>query len=175
MKSIALALLRIWRAIGAAPRRLLLEPLVRCSFSRCGKRFHMGENCDFRGIQNISVGNDVSFGPNTRIWTTGARVFIGNDVMFGPGVSIISGDHRIDIEGKPMRAVLPSEKLPENDQDIIIGNDVWIGANAVVLKGVCIPEGSVVAAGAVLTKSPSEQYCIWGGTPARLIGRRFHD
>ena len=168
-------LLHLGHMTASLPRKLFREPLVRRSFANCGERFHLGECNDFRGIQNIHVGDEVSFGPNTRIWTVGAHVYIGNDVMFGPGVTIISGDHRIDLEGKPMRAVLPSEKLPENDQDVIIEDDVWIGSNVTVLKGVRIPRGSVVAAGAVVTKSLDGENCIWGGTPARLIGRRFHD
>lgn len=74
-----------------------------------------------------------------------------------------------------MRAVLSSEKLPENDQDIVVEDDVWIGSNVTILKGACIPRGSVIAAGAVVTKSLDGENCIWGGVPARLIGRRFHD
>lgn len=135
----------------------------------------MGKRSDLRGIENISVGNHVSFGPDMRIWTTGARVIIGDDVMFGPHVTTISGDHRIDVKGKPMREVTPGEKLPENDQDVVIEDDVWVGANATILKGARIPRGSVIAAGAVVTKDLCDWNCIWGGVPARLLGRRFHD
>ena len=154
---------------------MIFEPLIRNSFKECGSRFRLGRNADFRGIENISIGNEVSIGPDVRIWTTGAQVIIGNDVMFGPSVTIISGDHRIDIQDKPMRLVGVAEKLPENDQDVIIEDDVWIGANVTILKGVCIPSGSVIAAGSVVTKSPDRTNCIWGGVPARLIGQRFHD
>lgn len=175
MSGLSRSLLRLGRVLSSVPRKLVLQPLTKRAFSQCGARFHLGERNDFRGVQNIHVGNDVSFGPDTRIWTVGAHVYIGDDVMFGPGVTIISGDHRIDLEGKPMREVLPSEKLAENDQDVVIEDDVWIGSNVTVLKGVHIPRGSVIAAGAVVTRSLDDDNCIWGGMPARLIGRRFHD
>ncbi len=222
MPGISRSLLRFGRLLSSVPRKLVLQPLTRRAFFQCGIGFHLGERNDFRGIQNIHVGDNVSFGPDTRIWTVGAHIYIGNDVMFGPGVTIISGDHRIDLKGKPMRAVLPSEKLAENDQDVIvvyIGNDVmfgpgvtiisgdhridlkgkpmravlpseklaendqdviveddvWIGSNATILKGARIPRGSVIASGAVVTKKLDGENCIWGGVPARLIGRRFHE
>lgn len=173
MASFSRALYRVLLAPSAIARKLVLTPIVSHSFRRCGKSFSMGKNNDFRGIENISVGNCVSFGPDQRIWTTNAQVIIGDDVMFGPRVTIVSGDHRVDIPGKPMREVLPSEKLPENDQDVVIGNDCWIGANVTILKGVVVAPGSVVAAGALVTKDLDEPNCIWGGVPARLLKRRF--
>jgi acetyltransferase-like isoleucine patch superfamily enzyme len=57
---------------------------------------------------------------------------------------------------------------PSIKKEIIVGEDVWIGANSVILKGVNIGSGSVIAAGAIVTKSiPSNE--IWGGVPAKLI------
>ena len=71
-----------------------------------------------------------------------------------------------------MISVKDSEKLPENDQDVIICDDVWIGANVTVLKGVNIGCGSIVAAGEVVTKN-IPPYSIAGGVPARVIKDRF--
>jgi len=64
------------------------------------------------------------------------------------------------------------EKLPENDLPVVIEDECWIGANVTILKGVTIGRGSVVAAGAVVTKS-CEPYSIIGGVPAKLIKMRF--
>ena len=60
------------------------------------------------------------------------------------------------------------------DQPVVIEDDVWCGANVTILKGVTIGHGSVVAAGAVVTKS-CPPYSIIGGIPAKLIKMRFTD
>jgi acetyltransferase-like isoleucine patch superfamily enzyme len=60
---------------------------------------------------------------------------------------------------------------PSNEAEVIIGNDVWIGANSILLKGVKISDGAVVGAGSVVTRSiPS--YEIWAGIPAKKISER---
>lgn len=64
------------------------------------------------------------------------------------------------------------QKRPEDDQDVIIESDVWIGCNVTILKGVTIGKGSVVAAGAVVTKS-CPPYSVIGGVPAKVIKKRF--
>ena len=68
--------------------------------------------------------------------------------------------------------VSDNEKLPNNDLPVVIEDDVWCGANVTILKGVTIGHGSVVAAGAVVTKS-FPPYSIIGGVPAKLIKMRF--
>jgi acetyltransferase-like isoleucine patch superfamily enzyme len=70
--------------------------------------------------------------------------------------------------------VTDEEKLPENDQPIVIEDDVWTGANITILKGVTIGHGSVIAAGSVVTRS-FPPYSIIGGVPAKLIKRRFSE
>mgnify|MGYP001020427694 FL=1 len=71
-----------------------------------------------------------------------------------------------------MITVKEDEKLPENDKDVIIEDDVWVGCNVTILKGVIIGKGTVVAAGSVVTKS-CPPYSIIGGNPAKLIKMRF--
>lgn len=58
------------------------------------------------------------------------------------------------------------------DQPVVIEDDVWVGANVTILKGVTIGHGSVVAAGAVVTKS-CPPYSIIGGVPAKVLRKRF--
>ena len=113
-------------------------------------------------------------GIDTLILSTRANVYIGDDVMFGPRVTIVTGNHRTDLIGRTMKSVTDDEKLPENDEDVIIENDVWIGANATILKGVTVGEGSIVSAGSVVTKS-IPPYQIWGGVPAKFIKERFNE
>lgn len=100
----------------------------------------------------------------------------GKKVLFGPHPTIITGDHRIDVLGKYIADVTVEEKFVngENqyDQPVTIEDDVWCGANVTILKGVTIGRGSVVAAGAVVTKS-FPPYSIIGGVPAKLLKMRF--
>lgn len=152
--------------------KLFCAPFIKRSFGSCGKNVTVPRKGSYSGIQNIHLGNNVSLGTGVTILSTKAHLYIGNDVMFGPNVTIVTGDHRTDIKGRTMASIKDNEKLPENDQDVIIEDDVWIGANATILKGVTIHTGSIVSAGAVVTKDV-EPYSIVGGVPAKLIKKRF--
>lgn len=66
------------------------------------------------------------------------------------------------------------DKVPEEDKDVIIEEDVWCGANVTILKGVTIGRGSIIAAGAVVTKN-IPAYSIAGGVPAKVIKKKFTD
>lgn len=137
----------------------------------------VGSNCSIGSIticnfKNVYLGNNVALGYDTILMTSNAKIIIKDNVMFGPKVSIITGDHRTDVIGKYMMNV--HKKLPENDKDVIIEEDVWIGTGAIILKGVIIGKGSIVAAGAVVTKDV-KPYSIVGGNPAELIKKRFDD
>ena len=125
-------------------------PYLISSFGARGSNVILGTGSIICGGKNIYVGNDVYIGPQALIYTTLAKVYIGNKVVIGPKVSIISGDHRTDVIGSYMADV--REKLPENDRDIIIEDDVWIGANVCIFKGVKIGKGSIIAGGAVVIK-----------------------
>ena len=153
-------------------RCYLVEPFIRKTFASYGRPVRIPKGCTFSGAGNISVGNYVYFGADTRILTTKAKLIIGNRVMFGPHITIITGDHRMDVRGKYMTDLTDKDKLPENDRDVVIEDDVWIGANATILKGVTIGKGSVVAAGSLVTKS-CPPYSIVGGVPARVLKPRF--
>jgi maltose O-acetyltransferase len=112
--------------------------------------------------KNISIGCDCEI--NENVFIQGAR--IGNYVMIAPNVSILADQHihdRIDI---PMACQGKTEKkFP------VIEDDVWIGRNAVIMPGITLAKGTIVGAGAVVTKS-TEPYTIVGGVPARMIKKR---
>ena len=98
----------------------------------------------------------------------------GDHVMFGPSVHIITGNHIFDVPGKYMSEFTEADKREKDDQDVVLKGDNWIGCNALILKGVTIGYGAIVAAGAVVTKDV-EEYCIVGGNPAKVIKKRFSD
>jgi acetyltransferase-like isoleucine patch superfamily enzyme len=139
----------------------------------CGKGVYIRPTCsDIKGLWNLSIGEGTSIPKGSTFYCTKAPLIIGRKVIFGPKPTIITGDHRIDIIGKYIIDVTDTEKLPENDLPVVIEDDVWCGANVTILKGVTIGRGSVIAAGAVVTKS-FPPYSIIGGVPARLIKMRF--
>ena len=152
---------------------MLLNNLRR-SLKKCGCGVYIEERFTVVGAHNIRLGDGVYIGPNATLMAADAPLEIKGHFMSGPGLTIITGDHRIDIRNKYMDEVTVAEKLPENDQPVIIEEDVWCGATVTILKGVTIGKGSVIAAGAVVTKNVGE-YEVWGGVPARKLKNRFDD
>lgn len=137
----------------------------------CGKKVYMRPvSSDLKGLWNLSIGDYTSIPKGSVFYCTEAPLTIGRKVIFGPRPTIITGDHRINVIGK---FIMDShEKLPENDAPVTIEDDVWAGANVTILKGVTIGRGSIIAAGAVVTKS-CPPYSIIGGIPAKVIKFRF--
>lgn len=143
--------------------KLLLLPALRRSFAACGDNVTLGRHIEVAGAGNIYFGHDVYLGPRATLLTTRAKIHVGDYVMSGPNLTVITGDHRIDILDRPMMTLADEDKLPENDQDVIIGDDVWMGSGVTVLKGVCVSDHCVIAAGSVVTKNVEPEYSIWGG------------
>lgn len=91
-------------------------------------------------------------------------------IIFDSNVTIMGGDHNTNQIGKYMFDV--EEKRPEDDLPVEICDDVWIGTGVIILKGVKIGTGSIIAAGSVVNKNIPD-YSICGGVPARIIKERF--
>lgn len=117
--------------------------------------------------RKMVLGNRVQFGPNCIINTD---VRIGDSVLFAKNVSLIGrNEHRYDIVGKTIW------DSPRNDKsEIVIEHDVWVGHGAIVLSGVTVGTGSVIAAGAVVTRD-IPPYSIVAGNPAKILKKRFTD
>lgn len=105
----------------------------------------------------ISFGNRVDVGENVII-RGGGGISIGNDVLIAAGAALVS-------EGHPVN---PPRWGRNVSKPVRIGNEVWIGANAVVLPGVTIGDGSIVAAGAVVSRDVPGNVVV-AGVPARVI------
>jgi maltose O-acetyltransferase len=145
---------------------------ILTKFASVGNDFHFSPDGSHFYYENIHIGNHVSIGYNADFVASRSRIIIGDHVVFAPHVSIRGGDHRFDIVGRYIDSITDSEKVPENDQDVVIEGDNWIGMNVTILKGVTIGRGTVVAAGAVVIKS-IPPYSICGGIPARVLKKRF--
>lgn len=121
----------------------------------------------YDGIWNkgpsILIGDHAFIGSGCEFNVNG-HITIGNYAMIASGCKFIDHDHDTAL------ATVMNEQRSIT-QPIIIEEYVWLGCNVVVLKGVKIGRGAVVAAGAVVTKSIPENE-IWGGVPAKFIGKR---
>ncbi len=136
-------------------------------------RGHYGEgvilsrDCSFVEIEGIRIGNWVYIGPGARMSGSGG-LWIGNNVAIGPDVSIMTSNHRTE-------GVSYIPYGPELDKrEVRIEDHVWIGANVVIVPGVTIRQGAIVAAGAVVTRDV-ECCAVVGGNPAQVIKRRDKD
>jgi acetyltransferase-like isoleucine patch superfamily enzyme len=123
-----------------------------------------------RGVYLGAFGDHFEVGPRTQFNRNAlvdgrGSVRIGSDVMVGPGAQIISYTHKFD------RLDVPIWSQGMEGREIVIGDDVWIGAGAIVLAGVQVGRGSIVGAGAVVTRS-CPPLSILAGVPARVIGTR---
>ena len=152
-------------------QRCLMRWLLRPAFRSHGRNFWFDPEGDY-SFGTIEVGDDVSLGMRPTLIATRASIRIGSKVMFGPEVTIRGGNHTTSYIGRFMVDVRDHEKRPEDDKGVIIGDDVWVGTRAIILHGVTIGRGAIVAAGAVVTKSVAP-YAIVGGNPARIIRFRW--
>lgn len=149
----------------------ILAFLLRPAFQCYGKNFVFDPRDHFT-FRNIEVGDYVSIGSGAVLLATESRIIVGNRVLFGPNVSIIGGNHNTSQVGRFLYDV--HEKREEDDQDVVVEDDVWVGCGAIILKGVRIGRGSIVAAGALVNRDVSP-YTVVGGVPAKVIGVRFED
>jgi len=114
-------------------------------------------NFYYRQVCQISIGNTI---PHYTFFVAGDSIVIGNNVVFGHGVELYTSDHDPD-----------DPHFSRRDAPITIRDNVWIGSSAIILKGVTIGEGAVVAAGSVVTRDV-KAFTIVGGNPAKLIRER---
>lgn len=126
------------------------------------------------------IGKETYGNPKVTSWGESAVLQIGAYCSIAAGVKIfLGGEHRVDwVTTYPFNIKWESAKNfsghPSTKGDVIIGNDVWIGFEAIILSGVNIGDGAVVAARAVVTKDVPP-YGIVAGNPARLVRMRFDD
>ncbi len=105
------------------------------------------------GTKNISIGKGSFINTEVRFGCPGAKVIIGDEVAVGPRVSFETTSHGlVHQEGKGRGSIY---------EDIIVEDGAWIGAGSTILLGVTIGKGSVIAAGAVVTKDVPPPMCCW--------------
>ena len=115
--------------------------------------------------EGLVIGNHSNIGPYNYIGCSG-KITIGNNVMLGPRVSIYAENHVFD------NPALTIKEQGVQQMEVVIEDDCWIASNAVILAGVTIGKGSVVAAGAVVAESVPP-FSVVGGVPAKIIKSRL--
>ncbi|TAJ43725.1 acyltransferase [Methanofollis fontis] len=152
-------------------RRYVLMHLYNPLFGAHGRNFSFDPDGEYY-FENIFVGDDVSLGSRPTLIASRSSIHIGNKVMFGPEVTIRGGNHNTTFIGKYMIDVRDVDKRPEDDLGVVIDDDVWIGTRAIILHGVTVGRGAIVAAGAVVTRSVPP-YSVVAGVPAKVIKFRW--
>jgi acetyltransferase-like isoleucine patch superfamily enzyme len=130
-------------------------------------------------ISLVKVGNYcygplhvISYGSHDESLQIGNFCSIANGVIF-----LLGGEHKLStISTFPFQRIFVDNNKVEtfSKGPIVLEDDVWVGTNAMILSGVKLAQGTVVAAGSIVTKS-TEPYSIVGGNPARIIKKRFSD
>jgi acetyltransferase-like isoleucine patch superfamily enzyme len=153
-----IVLMHIPGRIGSFLRRNLM------GFRKCGKNVYIGDHVWFRAPGNISIGANCRIHPMCFIDGPGG-IEIGSNIGISSGTQIYTQNHKYK-----------DKKIPYYQQEVelakvVIEDDVWVGANSLIMAGVTLKQGTIVAAGSVVTKD-SEPYSVIAGVPARKIGQR---
>ncbi|PTX57929.1 acetyltransferase-like isoleucine patch superfamily enzyme [Litoreibacter ponti] len=140
----------------AIPRRRL----------RHGPGVAISPTCEFAHAERIVLGDRAHIGTRCIIWAgpRNGRITVGNDLLLGPNVTITAANYRFR-DGSPVT------EQGMDEADVTIGDDVWIGAGAIILSGSSLGHGSIIAAGAVIRGSVPDR-AIMAGVPAQQVGTR---
>jgi len=129
-----------------------------------GANVRIKKDCIISCPNNLTIGDNIYIGNNCMLHAEGG-ITIGSDTMIGPYTTVWTSNHIFRDKKIPIRL------QGSRNEAVVIEDDVWIGANVVILPGVTVGKGSVIGAGAVVTKN-IKPYIVVGGNPARMIRAR---
>ncbi len=142
----------------------LRKLIMKIVFGKIGKNVFIDYGVYYRFPGRIEIANEVTIGIGTKIFPSyhskNAKIIIGNNVRIGPDVSFLGAGHDYKYIN-----------LPDTGGTIELGDNVWVGAKSIILQGVKIDDGAVIAAGSIVTKNVGK-YQIVGGVPAKFIRDR---
>jgi len=139
---------------------------INGSSIKTGSKFFCARHVFITRKHWVKAGNNVFLGRYVHI---ASNLIIGNDVMIASQVSFVGGDHRIDeIGNTPMK-----DAGIEGWKTTRIGNNVWIGHGSIILAGINIADGAVVAAGSVVTKDVAENSIVAGNYAKEIRKRKL--
>lgn len=150
------------RPFGRISKRLRALLCVNL-FDQCGQNVNVERGADFGSGRGICIGTNSGIGVDCII---SGPVDIGDNVMMGPRCMLYARNHAFQSTDIPM-----NQQGFANFRPIRIEDDVWIGAGVIILGGVTVGTGAIIAAGSVVTRDVARM-TIAGGNPARLIRNR---
>ena len=136
-----------------------------------GNGSSIGRNWSIPTPSKVFIGDDTSIGDHCRLQCVNSEIHIGSHVMLAAEVAIHGGNHRYDIVGRYIKSIGNDEHRSDDDGDVIIEDDCWIGGRATILKGVTIGRGSVIGGGAIITRD-IEPYSVVVGVNI-VLRKRF--
>lgn len=146
--------------------RAVRGTLCKHIFVKCGANVNVERMAFFGMGKALEIGSNSGIGPRSCLMNVpGGELIIGDDVMMSPEVLVLTFNHNhanVDI---------PMDRQGFTYAKVVIEDDVWIGARVIILPGVTIGKGSIVGAGAVVTKDVPP-YSIVGGVPAKVLKSR---
>lgn len=159
----------------AALRRLATYTRLKSrAVTRCGQDIHVGKGTRFWAPVSVEIGDHVYIGKHVHIeanTTIGDYCLIANRVAF-----VGRRDHDFRVVGVPVRFspwIGSQRKIsPHRNERAVIEADVWVGYGTIILTGVTVGRGAVIAAGSIVTRD-IPPYKIAAGVPAMVIGDRF--
>jgi acetyltransferase-like isoleucine patch superfamily enzyme len=158
----------------------------RTGLKAIGKNVRFEDDVRLLSPERVSIGDDVLLMYGVYVSPCGAHITIGSNthfapygVLYGPltiGSNVAVAAHVVfaSVGHGYDRVDVPMVDQPTTSRQIVIEDDVWIGANAVIIGGVTVGTGTIVGAGAVVTKDVPP-FSVVGGTPARVIRDRRED
>ena len=142
-------------------RRWLLDQLL----GRKHRQLNIFPQVFIEGIEGLTLGDNVSINRDCNLSAAGGLA-IGNDVSVAHSTSILTTEHSFsDLEH-------PIKEQAVTTANVAIADNLWIGARAIILAGVSLASGTIVAAGSVVKDSVADDNCTIAGVPARVVRRR---
>lgn len=132
---------------------------------KMGAKTYIWDSVHIDAPRKLTIGFNTSINRGS-ILNCWGYVEIGSNVLIGPNVIIYSQNHNY----KDSSSLISLQGYKR--EKVIIEDDVWVAANAIILPGVTLSKGTVIAAGSVVTNS-TEPYTVYAGVPAKPISKRF--
>jgi len=144
----------------------------RSAFGHIGKNVIINPPSNLGNKKFIFIYDNVGIGPNCFISAINAKFICKGNCAIAEGFTVHTGNHA-NIAGKFVSEITEQNKPKGYDRDVVVEKDVWIGCNVTLLSGITVGRGSIIAAGAVVTKDVPF-YSIVGGVPAKVIKFRWN-